>query len=68
MASLVDNELEHWKYTVTSMVRVAAMQEVVVLCYFSVYVFALGDGQALKTSSFIKKMVANSLFLKGSGF
>ena len=44
------------------------MQEVVVLCYFSVYVFALGDGQALKTSSFKKKMVANSLFLKGSGF
>ena len=30
MASLVNNELEHWKYTVTSMVRVAAMQEVVV--------------------------------------
>ena len=39
MASLVNNELEHWKYTVTSMVRVAAMQEVAVLYCFSIYDF-----------------------------
>ena len=30
MVSLVNNELEHWEYTVNSMVRVAAMQEVAV--------------------------------------
>ena len=41
MASLVKNELEHWKCTITSMVRFAAMQEVAVLYSLNHYCFSI---------------------------